>query len=45
MKNIFWVFVILLAFASCTQPVTTFVEAEDPVALTVEQAAMWDEVG
>ena len=45
MKNIFWVFVILLAFASCTQPVTTFVEAEDPVALTVEQAAQWEEVG
>lgn len=45
MKNIFGVFVILFAFASCTQPVTTFVEAEDPVALTVEQAALWDEVG
>lgn len=48
MKNIFGLSVILivgLVSASCTQPVTTCVEAEDPVALTDEQAARWEEVG
>ena len=45
MKNIFRLSVIFFAFAACTQPVTTFVEAEDPVALSSEQSAQWDELG
>lgn len=45
MKNIFRLSVIFFAFAACTQPVTTFVEAEDPVALTAEQSVQWDELG
>ena len=48
MKNVVGSLIILticFGFAACTQPVTTFVEAEDPVALTLAQSAQWDELG
>ena len=47
MKNVVGSLLILticLGFVACTQPVTTFVEAEDPVALTLAQSAQWDEL-
>ena len=48
MKKTFGISIILAAsftFAANAQNVVTFEEAADPVALTAEQEAQWDEVG
>lgn len=48
MKKVLSLLAVLLAglhLTSCYQKVETFVEAEDPVALTQEQTDMWNEVG
>lgn len=47
MKKLFYsAAVAAMALVACSQPeVSTYVEAEDPVAISDEQLAAWDEVG
>lgn len=48
MKKVLGILICLavgFTFAASAQNVVTFVEAEDPVALTVDQSAEWDKVG